>query len=109
VASAVSWVSQLVVRLTAEARFQSGVNICKTFRAERDILTGFSLSATTYVTSIIPANVLHSLTQQLTALLVAYLERLSHVLRSNGTLKLGDYKILRTAFSNLLLISKFNS
>jgi len=50
------------VRLTAEARFQSGANICKTFRAERDILTGFSLSATIYATCIIPANVLHSLT-----------------------------------------------
>lgn len=46
--------------VTAEARVQSGANICETFRAERDNLTGFSLSVSQYVICIIPANVLHS-------------------------------------------------
>jgi len=48
--------------VTAEARVQSGANICGKLRAERDTLTGFSPSVFIYVISIIPANVLHSLT-----------------------------------------------
>jgi len=47
--------------VTTEATVQSGANICEKFRAERDNLTGFSLSASLYTTSNIPANVLHYL------------------------------------------------
>jgi len=48
--------------VTAEARVLSGANICKKFRTERKILRGFSLSASIYVTRIIPTNAVLSLT-----------------------------------------------
>jgi hypothetical protein len=99
--------------VTSEARVQSGANICETFRADRDNLTGFSPSASVYVICISPANVLHSLTchrcSATDSVINTILKKVSHVLQSNRTLKLGGYKILGTLFSNLLLIAKFDT